>query len=84
MESQTFYWHVYFLSAPMLADAVHLDAVLWAALVRCGIEPKKAISDIPLEKGSDFFCRQRRTLRRRIAIAAGGPPCPIRAISPYG
>ncbi len=54
MESQTFCWDVHFLSAPMLADPVHLDAVLWAALVRCGVEPKKAILDIPLEKVSDF------------------------------
>ncbi len=55
MNSQTFCWDVHFLSAPMLADAVHLDAVLWAALVRCGVEPGKALSEIPLEKVSNFF-----------------------------
>ena len=54
MDSRTFCWDVHFSSAPMLAGAVHLDAVLWAALVRCGVEPRQALLDIPLEKISDF------------------------------
>lgn len=51
--SQTFCWDVRFLSAPMLSEPVHLDALLWAALVRCGVAPEQALEEIPLDQVSD-------------------------------
>lgn len=48
MKEQPFYLQVVFLAPACVTNAVHLDGVLWQALVRMGMRPEEALKEIPL------------------------------------